>query len=225
MPDDHAAASLAVTPKSKLKRAHERGHFDRTTINAVLDAQPVCHVGYVLDGKPIVTPTLQWREGDRVYWHGSAASRLLRKAESNPVSVSVTLIDGLVIARSAFHHSVNYRSVMLFGDAEKVEKPDEKEARLKTFVDGLFPGRWDTLRPMTGQELKATTVLSIPISEGAAKIRSGPPKDDDEDYELPIWAGVVPMSTVIGAPVPDPRNLDGVGVPGDVANLRFGDAT
>jgi nitroimidazol reductase NimA-like FMN-containing flavoprotein (pyridoxamine 5'-phosphate oxidase superfamily) len=223
MPDDHSATdALGVTPRSRLKRAHERGHFDRATINAVLDAQPVCNVGYVLDGAPVVTPTLQWREGNTVYWHGSSASRLIRQSEANPVCLTVTLIDGLVVARSAMHHSANFRSVMLFGEAEKVTDPDEKEARLKTFVDGLFPGRWDTLRPMTAQERKATTVLSIPIEEGAAKIRSGPPKDDEDDYDLPIWAGVVPVTTVLGDPVPDARNLPGVAVPADVRNVRFG---
>lgn len=213
---------LVVTDRSKLRRAHERGHFDRATIDSILAASPLCHVGYVLDGAPVVTPTLQWREGDRVYWHGSSASRLLRKSEGMSVSLTVTLMDGLVIARSAFHHSANFRSVMLFGTAEKVEDPEEKEFRLKNFVDGLYPGRWDMLRPMTGQELKATTILSIPITEGSAKIREGGPVDDDEDYALPIWAGVVPMTTIMGAPIPDPRNLPDAEMPKHVTDAVIG---
>ena len=213
---------LEITERSKLRRAHERGHFDRATIDAILAATPLCHVGYVMDDAPIVTPTLQWREGDRVYWHGSSASRLLRQSEGMPVSLTVTLMDGLVIARSAFHHSANFRSVMLFGQAEKVEDPAEKEFRLKNFVDGLFPGRWDILRPMNGQELKATTVLSIPITEGSAKIREGAPVDDEEDYALPIWAGVVPMTTTMGVPIPDSRNLPTAEMPRHVTDAAIG---
>ena len=212
---------LSPTERTRLRRVHQRGHYDRETIDAILDAGMICHVGYVIDGRPYVTPTICWREGDRVYWHGSSASRMLRKAEDAEVCLTVTHVDGLVLARSAFHHSANYRSVMLFGRAAKVTDPEDKTARLKTFVDQLYPGRWDDLRPMTGQELKATTILSIPIDEASAKVRSGPPVDDEEDYALDVWAGVVPVRTVIGAPEDDPRLKPGVAEPGYLREIRI----
>jgi nitroimidazol reductase NimA-like FMN-containing flavoprotein (pyridoxamine 5'-phosphate oxidase superfamily) len=205
-----------------VKRLGDRGRYDRGTIDAILDATPVAHVGYVFDGAPFVTPTLQWREQDHVYWHGSAASRMLETVEGADVCVTVTLIDGIVLARSGFHHSVNYRSVMLLGRATKVQDPAEKETRLRNFIDGMFPGRWDTLRPATAQELKATSVLSIPISEASAKIRTGPPKDDDEDYALGIWAGVLPLSMQTLPPVNDPRLREGLTPPDNVAKFRIG---
>lgn len=208
-----AAADLSVTERSRLRRNHRRGHFDRTTIDAILDATFQCHVGYVLDGRPMVTPTFQWREGDHVYWHGSSASRFLRHSEGAEVCLTVTLMDGVVLARSAMHHSLNYRSVMLFGPATKVTDPTEKARHLEQFVEAICPGRWATLRPISDQEVKATTILSMPITEGAAKIRTGPPVDDEEDYQLPIWAGVVPLTRSFGVPMPDPRNLPGVEPP------------
>ena len=204
---------LPVTGRSRLRRNHNRGHFDRATIDAILDATVQCHVGYLLDGRPMVTPTFQWREGDHVYWHGSSASRALRRSAGAEVCLTVTLMDGLVLARSAFHHSVNYRSVMLFGRAVQVTDPEAKTRHLQRFVEAMSPGRWDLLRPMTDQELKATTVLSLPIAEGSAKIRTGPPVDAEEDYALPIWAGVVPVTRGFGAPVPDPRNLPDIEPP------------
>jgi nitroimidazol reductase NimA-like FMN-containing flavoprotein (pyridoxamine 5'-phosphate oxidase superfamily) len=214
--------SAAPSQRVRVKRLHERGHYDAETVHGILDAMPICSVGYVFNGQPYVTPTLQWREGDHMYWHGSSASRMLETVDEADVCVTVTLIDGFVMARSAFHHSANYRSVMALGRAHKVKDRDEKEARLKTFVDTLFPGRWDMLRPMNAQELKATTVLSLPLSEASAKIRTGPPKDDEEDYALPIWAGVVPVRMQIGAPVNDERNLTGVLPPEHVRALRLG---
>jgi len=204
---------LDTTDRTRLRRAHDRGAFDRDTINGILDAQPLCHLGHLIDNKPVVIPTLQWREGDHVYWHGSSASRMIRAAQADEVCLTASVMDGLVLARSAFHHSANYRTVMIFGQPAKIEDPDQKTAHLKTFLDGLYPGRWDTLRPMTDQELKATTVLSLPIEEASAKIRTGGPKDDDADYALPIWGGVVPLTQAWGAAEPDPRNLDGVEVP------------
>ena len=196
---------LTPTERTRVRRVHDRGRYDRETIDRIIDAALICHVGYVIDGLPYVTPTICWREGDRVYWHGSSASRMLRKSEGTPVCLTVTHLDGLVLARSAFHHSANYRSVMLFGTAEKVTDRAEKLARMEAFVDGLYPGRWATLRPVNEQEIKATTILSIPIDEGSAKIRTGPPVDDEEDYALPIWAGVVPLHTAEGTPEPCPR--------------------
>lgn len=212
--------SLEITDRSRLRRAHERGHYDRSTVNAILDAQPMCSVGYVIDGKPYVTPTLQWREGDHVYWHGSSASRALRASKAAEVCLTVSILDGFVMARSGFHHSVNSRSVMLFGTAFVVLEA-EKEARLSAFIDGLWPGRAAHLRPNSAQELKATTVLGLKIGEGAAKVRSGGPVDDEEDYALPIWAGVIPVETRVGPLEPDPRNLAGVAPPEHLTGFRW----
>jgi nitroimidazol reductase NimA-like FMN-containing flavoprotein (pyridoxamine 5'-phosphate oxidase superfamily) len=210
----------APSERTRVKRLHERGAYDRTTIDAILDATPVSHVGYNIDGQPLVTPTLHWREGDHLYWHGSAASRMLECSEDADVCVTVTLIDGFVLARSAFHHSVNYRSVMVFGRARVVSDPAEKEARLKAFVDGMFPGRWSTLRPVTAQELKATKVLTIPITEASAKIRTGPPKDDEVDYALDIWAGLLPLVVNSLPPIDDPRLKPGLVPPAHVVKFK-----
>jgi len=170
-------SAYAPTARPKLKRNHKRGAYDRETVHAILDAVPHCHVGYVIDGQPYVTPTLQWREGDRIYWHGSSASRMLRTVETGvPVCVTVSPLDGFVMARSAFHHSVNYRSVMAYGTAHALKGPAEKERALKAMMEHLFPGRWDALRPVTAQELKATTVVAMEIEEAAAKVRTGPPR-------------------------------------------------
>lgn len=208
--------------RSRLRRAHERGLYDRETVYKVLDAMPLAHIGYQINGAPSVLPTLQWREGDHVYWHGSAASRAIRAMEGAEVCLTVTCMDGYVLARSAFHHSVNFRSAMLFGVAEKVTEEEAKAASLKAMVDHIFPGRWDALRPMTAQELKATALMRMPIEEGAAKIRSGAPKDDEEDYALPIWAGVVPIAMELKLPQPDPANLEGVAMPDHLSRIRIG---
>lgn len=212
---------LAMTEKTRLRRLHQRGQFDRPTLNAILDAQPMCSVGYVIDGAPYVTPTFQWREGNRVYWHGSSASRALRASQDTQVCLSVAILDGFVLARSGMHHSANTRSVTLFGTARKVTDPDAKLVHLRRFVDGLFPGRYDTLRPDHAQDLKATMVLWMDICEGSAKIRTGNPGDDEEDYALPIWAGVIPVRMQVGTPVPDPRNLEGVSVPDHVRDFSL----
>ncbi|MBY6068757.1 pyridoxamine 5'-phosphate oxidase family protein [Leisingera aquaemixtae] len=215
-------ATALKSGRSRLRRAHERGLYDRESVYQVLDAMPLAHIGYQIDGATSVLPTLQWREGDHVYWHGSAASRAIRAMAGAEVCLSVTCMDGYVLARSAFHHSVNFRSAMLFGVAEQVADEDAKAASLKAMVDRIFPGRWETLRPMNAQELKATAVLRMPIEEGAAKIRSGPPKDDEEDYALPIWAGVVPMGLELKPPQPDPANLEGVAMPDHLSRIRIG---
>lgn len=211
--------TLVITGRSRLRRSHQRGHFDRDTINAILDAQPMCSVGYVIDGKPYVTPTLQWREGNHVYWHGSSASRALRNSKDAEVCLSVALLDGFVLARSGMHHSVNSRSVTLFGRAFKVEDPIEKHLKLGRFVNGLFPGRYETLRAEHEQDLKATMVLGMEIAEGSAKVRSGGPIDEEADYDLPIWAGVIPISMQVGTPVPDERNLPEAHMPDHVKNF------
>ena len=215
---------MPTPPASKrvrLSRRRDRGGYDATTIYPILDAMPMCSVGYVFDGHPYVTPTLQWREGDHIYWHGSSASRMLRKVESAQVCLTVAILDGFVMARSGFNHSTNYRSVMMLGTARKVTGREEKEARLKTFVEGLFPGRWDLLRPPTSKEMRATMVMTMPIHEASSKIRTGPPGDDEEDYELPIWGGVIPVRMEVREPVPDPRNLIGLDPPNHVLDFRL----
>ena len=197
---------LTQRPRSRVKRLPKRAHYDFDTVAGVLDAGFMCHVGYVIDGKPYVTPTSYWREDDHVYWHGSSASRMLRTLEGGlDACLTVAHIDALVLARSAFHHSINYRSVMLFGKAHKVEDPAAKERALQNFVERMYPGRWRELRPVQPQELKATTVLHMQIDEGAAKMRSGPPIDDEEDYSWPAWAGVIPVRRVADAPQDDGR--------------------
>ena len=194
----------APTDFTRLRRMHERGHFDRESIHAILDATPHCHVGHIIKGRPVVIPTLHWREGDAVYWHGSSASRMLREnASGAEACLTVTILDGYVLARSGFHHSINYRSVMCFGTPRLIENDDEKLASLKAFMDRLFPGRWEALRPVTAQELKATSILAMDLTEASAKIRTGAPGDDPEDTTWPIWGGVLPIHSTAGAPIPD----------------------
>ena len=213
--------NLKKTKRTTRVRNPARADYDRDVVNRIIDATPLCHVSYIIDGRPYVTPTLQWGEGDTIYWHGSSASRFLRQIVGKDVCMAITHFDGLVLARSAFHHSINYRSVMLFGEATKIED-SEKNELLHNFVENLIPGRWENLRQMTAQEAKATTVFSMPIDEGSAKVRSGPPVDDDDDYSLPIWAGVLPLSQVLQEPVPDPKNLDGLEVPTHVCDFKIG---
>lgn len=199
------------TKRTRVKRLPKRGRYDRETVHAILDAGVIAHVGYVIDGAPYVTPTSYWRHEDRVYWHGSSASRMLRTIEGgSPVCFTVSHLDGFVMARSGFHHSINYRAVMAFGMARKVTGDEEKLKSLEDFSERLFPGRWAGLRPVNKQELKATTVLAMDLKECSAKVRTGPPVDDEEDYALPIWAGVVPVHTTVGEPIDDVRNLPGV---------------
>ena len=214
--------SKAPSELSRVRRLHKRAHYDEATIHPILDAMPLCTVGYVFNGQPVVTPTLQWREGNHIYWHGSSASRMLETCEEAKVCVNVTIFDGMVMARSAFNHSCNYRSVMAFGTAFKVKDAAAKEAHLKTFVELLWPGRWDVLRPVTQKEIKATTVLGLELNEVSAKVRNGPPGDDEEDYALPIWAGVVPFHTMMDTIIPCPRLMPGVEMPAHVKNYRMG---
>ena len=207
-----------------MKRYNWLADYDPRTVEAILDAMPHCHVGYVFDGVPYVTPTLQWREGGRVYWHGSSASRMLRAAVKQQVCLTVSVLDGLVLARSAYNYNLNHRSVMIFGTPDKVEDPAEKLGHLRTFVNRLIPGQWDRLRPVSDQELKATTLLSMPISEASAKVRVGQPEDEPEDYDFPVWAGIVPIRYQVFAPEADPRNLPGVEMPPEVLNFSLGGA-
>ena len=212
----------APSERTRVKRMNKRAAYDAETVHGILDATPICNVGYVFDGAPYVTPTLQWREGDHVYWHGSSASRMLEACTDAQVCLTVSIIDGFVMARSAYNHSCNYRSVMVFGTAQKLTDAAEKEMRLKNFTDGLWPGRWDMLRKMTAQELKATTVLRLSLGEASAKVRTGPAGDDEADYALPIWAGVIPVRTEILAPVDDPRLLPGLTPPKHITDFKFG---
>jgi uncharacterized protein len=197
---------LRKTPRIKLRRLPKRGAHDRPTIDAILDEALISHIGFVHDGRPAVIPTLHARLGDKVLIHGSAASRMLRAlATGIDLCLTATLIDGLVLARSAFHHSVNYRSVVLYGQARLITEPEAKERALEAFTDRLVAGRWADVRWPTRKELKATTVLTLPIAEGSAKVRSGPPIDDEPDYALDVWAGVVPLTLTRGEPVQDLR--------------------
>jgi hypothetical protein len=194
----------------QVRRLRKRGHYDRATIDAILDEGILCHVGFVHAGVPVVIPTLYWREGDHVYLHGSAVSRMLETARESPVCVTVTHLDALVLTRSAFHHSINYRSVVILGRPEEVTDPREKEERLRTFMEGLMPGRWAGLRPVKPKELKATRLLRLAIDEASAKIRSGPPADDTADFDWPSWGGLIPLVLEAGKPQPDAH----VGKPG-----------
>ena len=188
-----ARSSAAPSARTRVKRVHDRAVYDRTRIDEILDAALICHLGFEHHGQPYVIPTLHARVGDKLYVHGSAASRLLRHAESGaPVCVTVTLFDGLVLAKSVFNHSVNYRSALVFGTATLVDGEEKREA-LRALTEQLAPGRWEEARQPTDQELKATWILSLPLDEASAKVRTGGPEDEPEDVDLPVWAGVVPV--------------------------------
>ncbi len=214
--------TFTPTPISKVKRHPERGSYDRDAVYAILDAGLVCHVGYALGDQPLVTPTIHWREGDRLYWHGSAASRMLETlAQGVKACVTVTIVDGLVLARSAFTHSMNYRSAMVFGTAKLLESREAKLAALQHLIDRLYPGRWNTLRPPLEKEIKATAVVSMPIEEASAKIRTGPPLDYEYDMGEQAWAGVIPLTLVPGVPVPDPKLDPKIAMPGMLARYAL----
>jgi len=215
-PQDAAAPS----ERTRVNRYRHLAHYDRKTIDAILDAMPVAHIAYLHQGQPIVTPTLQWREGDRVYWHGAKHGRMMQASEGE-VCLTVSILDGLVLARSAFNFNVNHRSVMLFGKAEAVTDRQEKIRLLTRLINGFAPDQWDKLRPATDAEINATAILSLKIEEASAKVRSGPPEDNDDDYAHPVWAGVLPIRLSVGAPEPDPRNLPGVAAP-DLSGYKIG---
>ncbi len=194
------------TERSTVKRLPARGNYDRAVIHQILDAGLVCHLGFVVEGQPFVIPTTYVRVGETIYVHGSPASRMLQSLERGIAAcLTVTLVDGLVLARSAFHHSINYRSVVVFGTAVLVSDPEQKLTALKALTDHLIPGRWAEIRQPSPQELKKTLVLGIPINEASAKIRVGPPIDDEEDYQLDVWAGVIPLKMTAENPIPDGR--------------------
>jgi hypothetical protein len=204
--ETETAGELTRTARTTLKRLPKRGSFERREVYEILDEGFVCHVGFVADGQPFVIPTAYGRVGDELYLHGAKASRMLKALGSGAeVCVTVTHVDGLVLARSAFHHSVNYRSVVIFGRARVVESEGEKTAALEAFTEHVCPGRWREVRWPTAQELAATLVLALPLAEASAKVRTGPPVDDEEDYGMAVWAGVLPLRVASGAPEPDPR--------------------
>ncbi len=211
------SAPFPKNERNTVIRAPKRAHYDRKTVYAVLDATPVCHVGFVVHGQPFVIPTIYGRSGDQLYIHGAAASRMLRELRQGIAAcITVTLIDGLVLARSAFHHSMNYRSAMLFGALRELEDVDAKNEGLRVIMDHMMRGRREDVRAPTPQELKATSVCVLELEEASAKIRTGGPNDDVEDYALPCWAGVIPLTVQPGVPVNDEKLRQGIGVPGYV---------
>ncbi|MFC0408126.1 pyridoxamine 5'-phosphate oxidase family protein [Roseomonas elaeocarpi] len=217
------APSYPVDRTNRVKRLHQRGFYDHETVHRLLDAAALCHVSYVVDGQPYCTPTLFWREGSTLYWHGSSASRMLRNLSTGePACLAVTHLDSLVLARCGFNHSADYRSVMCFGQAKLVSDPAEKERALVMMVDRFFPGRTATLRATTVQETKATAVIAMSIERASAKIRAKGVADDEEDYALPIYAERLPVQTVIGAPEPCERLPPDVARTADLAEYQKG---
>ncbi|MGH3165460.1 MAG: pyridoxamine 5'-phosphate oxidase family protein [Trebonia sp.] len=204
---------LSSTPRTALRRHKERGQTDRADLYAVLDEGLVCHLGFVADGMPVVLPTAYGRDGDTLYVHGSSANGAFGAAAGQPVCVTVTHMDGLVCARSVFHHSVEYRSAVVFGTAALVTDEEERMHGLEVVTDHLIPGRWAAARRPTRKEMAATAVLSVPLDEASVKVRAEGVSDDEEDYELDVWAGVLPIAVTFGEPVPDPRLRPGIPVP------------
>jgi len=204
-------STYTPTSRTKVRRLSKRAVYDKAKVHEILDEGFLCHVGFVQDGAPFVIPTLYARSDETIYMHGSGASRMLKTlAQGVDVCLTVTLVDGYVLARSAFHHSMNYRSVTVLGRARLVEDLEERLRALRIITDHIVPGRWDEVRGPNELEMRQTVVLALPLEEVAAKVRVGPPVDDEEDYSLPIWAGVVPLHTRLGEPVPDGRVQEGV---------------
>jgi nitroimidazol reductase NimA-like FMN-containing flavoprotein (pyridoxamine 5'-phosphate oxidase superfamily) len=214
-------AAFDPTPRTTLQRVPERASYDRDLIYSILDEGLVCHVGFVVDNQPYVIPMNYARRGDELILHGSAASRLLKRLrEGAPACVTVTLLDGLVLARSALHHSVNFRSVVVLGTAESIRDPEDKKDALRCLVEHVIPGRAKDARPPGDSEVTATTVLKIPIQEASAKTRSGPPSDAEADMHLPVWTGVIPLRAVATEPEPDPTMAPEIDVPRYVTDYR-----
>lgn len=206
--------AYAKTERTTLKRAHERGSYDRATVHAILDEALICHVAFLQDGAPAVIPTAHWRDGDVLYIHGSSASRAIRALEGGgPACIAVSLTDGLVLARSGYNHSIDYRSVVIYGNARKIADEGEKLAALKIFMEKIAPGRWDELRAPNDQEMKATSVLAFDLNEVSAKIRDKGVEDDPEDMDERVWAGVVPVRRTFGSPEQDPQLAGDIALP------------
>lgn len=216
-------STIPPTPRTQVKRLPQRANYDRTQVHAILDEGLVCHLGFVVNGQPFVIPTAYGQIDDQIYIHGSPASRMLTSLEQGiEVCLTVTLLDGLVLARSAFHHSMNYRSVVVFGTATRVDDAGEKLAALEAFTDHVVPGRWAEVRPPNPQELVGTLVLALPIAEASVKVRTGPPIDAAADYALPVWAGEIPLNMTAGEPIVDPQGGAGAELPDYVANYHRG---
>ncbi len=196
---------LRETEKSRVRRGRIRASYERDLAYQIIDQSLVSQLGMIIDGLPFVQPVSHWRSGDRIYWHGATKGRMIKGVINRPVCLTFVLVDGLVLARSAIHHSVNYRSAMLFGEPELITDPAEKEKQLEIFINRYVADRWSTLRPMHQNELKATGILSMPIDEGSVKMRAQPPVDDEEDYQWPVWAGVLPLHNQWGEVQPCPR--------------------
>ncbi|WP_457610385.1 pyridoxamine 5'-phosphate oxidase family protein [Lutibacter sp.] len=212
---------MKVTKKTKVKRSPKRGFYDKKTIYKILDNHFVCQIAFVYEGYPVVIPTIYGRDNDNLYMHGATVSRMLLELEKGvPISINITQTDGIVLARSAFHHSLNYQSVTIFGEATLVIGENERLKALKIISDQIIPNRWDEVRLPNEKELKATKILKIPIIEASAKIRQGPPSDEKEDYNLPIWAGVIPITSIIQNPISDPKLKEGIPIPESVKELR-----
>ena len=212
---------LPPTSRTVVKRLPERATYQRSMIDAILDEALYCHVGFVHEGSPVIIPTIHARVGDVVYLHGSPAGRMLRTITAGgPISVAVTILDGLVLARSVFHSSMHYRSVILFGNARRVDDAGEKTIAFRAITEHVARGRWADARPPNERELRATMVAAVPIEEASAKVNTGPPKDEPEDYELPIWAGVIPLRLVADPPIADPALRPGPALPPYAAHYR-----
>jgi nitroimidazol reductase NimA-like FMN-containing flavoprotein (pyridoxamine 5'-phosphate oxidase superfamily) len=220
--EERAPGPRAEPPseRTRVRRLPERGVYERSEIDTILDEALICHLAYVKDGEPRVIPTIHARVGDTLYVHGSNASRTLRSTKGAPVAAEVTLLDGLVLARSAFHHSMNYRSVVVYGRAREVTDPTEKFDAQRALVEHVVRGRAADARLPNQRELDQTTILAISLDETSAKVRTGPPKDEEEDLALPVWAGVLPLRTVAGEPEPDPLLPSGIATPGYVSDYR-----
>ncbi len=217
--ESNSVNNFVPTDRTQVHRIPKRGIYEKKEIYRILDEGLVCHVGFIANGMPVVIPTGYGRRGDTLYVHGSSASRMLRAlGRGADVCVTVTLLDGLVLARSAFHHSMNYRSVVIFGRSTIVDDPATKLEVLEVFTNHIAPGRWKDVRHPTDKELQATTVLAMPLNEVSAKVRTGPPIDDGEDYFLPIWAGVLPMKLTPGSALPDERLPKGIAIPEYIVN-------
>jgi uncharacterized protein len=215
--------SVAPSKRTEIRRLAKRGSYDRDLINSILDEALISHVGFVHEGVPVVIPTIHARVGDTLYLHGSPASRMLRSMRSgDEISVNVTLIDGLVVARAAFHNSMNYRSVVVFGSPRMVDCSDEKRDALEAITNHVIPRRWSESRPMTDREMQSTLVVALAVDEASAKVRTGGPVDDEADYDLPIWAGVIPLRLTPGVPINDPSLRADIPVPRYVSEYRRG---
>lgn len=209
--------SIAPSPRTRVRRMPDRAHYDAEVINAIVDAAVICCVAFQIDGAVHAIPTIHWREGEHLYIHGAKASRMLKALTDGEACITIALTDGLVLARSAMHHSMNYRSVVIYGQFELVADPAEKQRSLRALIEGLYPGRWDTLRPISDKELNATSVLRIPLAEASAKVRDSGVKDDEEDLVWPVWAGVIPLNTRLGTPRREDDSVERT-----VPSTRFG---